>query len=166
MAAVKHLAWNKDKTGQLLVAASVALLVILVSMKISLDKQDAVLCDLVHETAVEAGEDCPVHASNTSWFIWSAFAVGLLIMAGGLYIIMPQPHAGREFRKADTSKMDPVERQIHDLLVANNGSVLQAEIVRATGLTKVKVTRILDRLETMNVLERRRRGMSNIVILK
>jgi uncharacterized membrane protein len=33
-------------------------------------------------------------------------------------------------------------------------------------MTKVKVSRILDSLETKNLLERRRRGMSNVVVLK
>lgn len=35
-----------------------------------------------------------------------------------------------------------------------------------TGLTKVKVTRILDRLEGREIIERKRRGMTNVVILK
>ena len=51
-------------------------------------------------------------------------------------------------------------------IIAAEGSVLQSELVSTTGLTKVKVTRILDKLEGKGLIERRRRGMTNIVILK
>ncbi|RLE76927.1 MAG: transcriptional regulator, partial [Thermoprotei archaeon] len=35
-----------------------------------------------------------------------------------------------------------------------------------TGFSKAKVSRILDKLEAMGLVERKRRGMSNIVLLR
>jgi len=44
--------------------------------------------------------------------------------------------------------------------------MFQSELVDENGYTKVKVTRILDKLEGRGLIERRRRGMTNVVILK
>jgi uncharacterized membrane protein len=43
---------------------------------------------------------------------------------------------------------------------------MQSDIVNNTSLTKVKVTRLLDKLEGKGLVERRRRGMGNLVVLK
>ena len=51
-------------------------------------------------------------------------------------------------------------------LVKEEGLIYQHEIVRATGFSKAKVSRILDKLEAMGLVERKRRGMSNIVLLR
>ena len=44
--------------------------------------------------------------------------------------------------------------------------MFQSSLVNETKLSKVKVTRILDRLEGKSLIERKRRGMSNVIILK
>jgi len=51
-------------------------------------------------------------------------------------------------------------------IIESDGSIIQSDLVERTKFNKVKVTRILDRLEGMNLIERRRRGMTNIVMLK
>lgn len=58
------------------------------------------------------------------------------------------------------------EKRIYNIIVSSDGSVLQGDLVRKTGYSKVKVSRILDRLEAKGIVERRRRGMVNVVILK
>jgi uncharacterized membrane protein len=58
------------------------------------------------------------------------------------------------------------EKLIVNLLKESEGTIYQSELVDKTGFTKVKVTRILDRLEGKKIIERKRRGMTNIVILK
>ena len=47
--------------------------------------------------------------------------------------------------------------------VAGESSSIEA---LSWALNKVKITRILDKLEGMGILERKRRGMTNVVILK
>ena len=44
--------------------------------------------------------------------------------------------------------------------------MFQSDIAEKTGFDKVKVTRVLDRLEGKQLIERKRRGMTNIVILR
>ena len=42
----------------------------------------------------------------------------------------------------------------------------QSSLMKETGFSKVKTTRVLDRLETKKILERKRRGMTNLVVLR
>ena len=58
------------------------------------------------------------------------------------------------------------EREVYRLVTEADGSIMQSTIVERTSLTKVKVTRLLDKLEGKGLLERRRRGMGNLVVLK
>jgi uncharacterized membrane protein len=44
--------------------------------------------------------------------------------------------------------------------------MFQSELVEKTGYSKSKVSLILDRLEAKRILERKRRGMTNAVVLK
>ncbi|MBI4983154.1 MarR family transcriptional regulator [Candidatus Woesearchaeota archaeon] len=53
-----------------------------------------------------------------------------------------------------------------NLVLREQGSAYQSDLIKETRLTKVKVTRILDKLEGRGLIERKRRGMTNIVILK
>ena len=58
------------------------------------------------------------------------------------------------------------EKKVLKKIIEAEGTIFQSEIVERTSLDKVKVTRILDRLEGRGLIERKRRGMTNIVILK
>lgn len=58
------------------------------------------------------------------------------------------------------------EKLIFEKVIESEGSMFQSDLVDKTGFPKVKVTRILDRLEGKGLIERKRRGMTNIVILK
>lgn len=58
------------------------------------------------------------------------------------------------------------EWELYRLVTEADGSIMQSDMVDKTSLTKVKVTRILDKLEGKGLLERRRRGMGNLVVLK
>ena len=56
---------------------------------------------------------------------------------------------------------------IRDILkiIQENKTIFQAEIIEKTKLGKAKITRIIDRLEGKGFVERKRRGMTNIVVL-
>ncbi|MBI5072205.1 MarR family transcriptional regulator, partial [Candidatus Woesearchaeota archaeon] len=64
------------------------------------------------------------------------------------------------------SKLDEDEKKIYELLKKSNGSVYQTDIIKETGYSKVKITRILDKMELAQIVERKRRGMTNIIVLK
>jgi len=58
------------------------------------------------------------------------------------------------------------EKIIFEKIIESKGTIFQSDLVDQTNLNKVKVTRILDRLEGQGLIERKRRGMTNVVILK
>ncbi|MEI8363967.1 MAG: MarR family transcriptional regulator [archaeon] len=64
------------------------------------------------------------------------------------------------------SELASDERQVFEKIIASNGSIYQSDLLSKTGFTKVKVSRILDKLEFKELIERKRRGMTNIIILK
>lgn len=57
-------------------------------------------------------------------------------------------------------------RQVFGIIAQSGGAILQGEIVAKSGMDKVKVSRILDKLEMQGLVERRRHGMSNMIVLK
>ena len=58
------------------------------------------------------------------------------------------------------------EKTLFDLLVRENGEMLQNKIVLKTGLSKVSVTRALAKLENKNLVIRERYGLTNKIRLK
>jgi len=72
----------------------------------------------------------------------------------------------KKFSKESLKDLDSDERSVMNLLLKNKGSIFQSKIVDETGINKVKITRILDGLEAQGLIERKRRGMTNVVVLK
>jgi len=62
--------------------------------------------------------------------------------------------------------LSPDEKIVLEKVIESEGTVFQSALIEKTGLTKVKITRILDRLEGKDLVERKRRGMTNVIILK
>ena len=65
---------------------------------------------------------------------------------------------------AKTLKKD--ERKIYQAIIEAGGIIEQSELPEKTGISKASVSRALDLLESKGLVERRRRGMGNVVLLK
>ena len=77
----------------------------------------------------------------------------------------------REFRERvaqdiEAGKLEGHEKKAYGIIKGSDGSILQADLIMRIGLSKVKVTRILDKLERKGLTERRRKGLKNIVLLR
>jgi TM2 domain-containing membrane protein YozV len=64
------------------------------------------------------------------------------------------------------NKLIADERLVFNKIIESEGAIFQSDLVNKTKLNKVKITRILDKLEGKGLIERRRRGMTNVIILK
>lgn len=64
------------------------------------------------------------------------------------------------------ANLEDDEKRVLEKIIEAEGTIFQSDLVDKTELTKVKVTRILDKLEGKGLIERKRRGMTNVVILK
>ena len=69
-------------------------------------------------------------------------------------------------KKIDKSKLDRDEKKVINLLESENGAVFQRTLMEKLEIGKVKTTRLLDKLEAKQLIERKRRGMNNIVVLR
>jgi uncharacterized membrane protein len=164
---------NKKLTGGILIGLSVILIFVLVFVKINHDKEGAFLCKVVAADPKLSMDDCPAHDSSSSWLIMVAFGVAIAILISGGILVFKSKESGeltapapKHVARIDTKNLGEEERRIIDLLQQHQGSMYQSDIARMTGYTKVQTTRLLDKLEGKSILERRRRGMANIVILK
>lgn len=58
------------------------------------------------------------------------------------------------------------ERKVYEAILDAGGIINQSELPEKIGLSKTSISRILDLLESRGLVERRRRGMGNIVLLR
>ncbi len=165
---------NEKLLGYLLMAFSVILFIVLGFIKTQFDLESALLCQKFHENKLDLSQ-CPVHQADStwnkiSWVILVGFGIGILIFGVGAYLEffykIGSKELKREFKQIDLSKLDDEEKKIYEILQGKNGSAYQSDLIKETGFSKVKVTRILDKMETADIIDRKRRGMTNIIVLK
>jgi uncharacterized membrane protein len=58
------------------------------------------------------------------------------------------------------------ERVVYETVLDADGVLPQSEIVENTEFSKATVSRALDTLEARNLIERKRRGVGNVIILQ
>ncbi len=124
-------------------------------------------------TSCTHGPSCPMWGSIR---FQTNVSVGIIIfvLLIGLYLIIFGSDAGkveaRLIKKEDYEKilkeLNTDQKAVMEKIIQSDGTIFQSEIVEKTNLPKAKVTRILDKLEGKGIIERRRRGMSNVIILK
>lgn len=163
--------------GSLLVGFSLILLFILIWVKVNVDTEQSFLCKFVETSPDLSMEECPAHDSNTSWLLLAGFGIAFLVLVSGFYMLflpakgkLEEHSPAKEHQQAEkeinVSSFSEEEKRIYELLKLNQGSIYQSDLIKETGLTKVKISRLLDRLEGKSIIDRKRRGMTNIVVLK
>ena len=123
--------------------------------------------------ASHGGYTCPAYKTINQQTYLSLSIVGLIIIIGFTMIfvkpkekiIIKRIKEKQPQKQIDTSQLKPEEKQILSL-IQESKAIFQADLIEKTGFGKAKVTRILDRLEGQGVVERKRRGMTNVVVLK
>ena len=99
----------------------------------------------------------------------SHVAIGIFsfMLALGIYLLFFSSAEIIKQKKYDISKLNKEEKRVFLFIKENKEKgVYQSEIVEHFNFQKSKVTRILDRLEQSGLIERKRRGMTNIILLK
>ena len=105
-------------------------------------------------------ESCEMYDSVNYQKYFALGIVGILLVIG-FVLIFTKPK-----EKIIFSKLDKTEKAVMDLLLKENGAVFQSTLMEKIGIGKVGITRLLDRLEAKQLIERKRRGMNNIVVLR
>ncbi|MBI2970947.1 MAG: MarR family transcriptional regulator [Candidatus Aenigmarchaeota archaeon] len=147
----------------ILFAAAFALIVLDFTRKV--ESLNAVL----HQNCTLPDAICPFVGTPHQALVGFAIT-GLLFLFGILLVFMSRKEVAAELEtKEKTEKLvkelGKDEQKLYET-VRSAGAVFQSELVEKTGFTKVRVTRILDKLEAKGLVERKRRGMTNIVTAK
>jgi uncharacterized membrane protein len=74
--------------------------------------------------------------------------------------------ARREQWEATAERLSNNEAVVYETVLDADGVLPQADIVDRTDISKASVSRALDSLEARDLLERKRRGMGNVVVLR
>jgi len=137
-----------------------------------LNKQNLEICSEscgTQEGASCSIESCPFNAehNNSEGFI---FIMGLLVafLGGiGFYLTLTKAEKLIEQKEYDLTKLNSEEKEIFLFIKENKDKgVYQSNIVEKFNIPKSKVSRILDKMERLEIIEKKRRGMTNIILLK
>ena len=153
--------------GYILIGVAVLLIVIVLLFQNALKEVVASTC-----TAEEHSTSCPMNEGINQQTYLSLGIVGLLIIIG-FVLIFSKPKekivikkVAEKKKKIDFSKLDSREREVIKILEQENGTIFQATLMEKLNMGKVGITRLLDKLEAKQLIERKRRGMNNIVVLR
>jgi hypothetical protein len=116
------------------------------------------------------GPVCDMKHFEIPYVVYPGAAALILLAATRAFIFFkkdfPAAPDRRDIWLENAKTMEPDEKKIYSLLAESAGAAFQSEIVEKTGHTKVKTTRLLDKLESKGLIERRRRGLTNLVVIK
>ncbi len=155
--------------GYILLGVSILIVIIVFMFQNALTSFVGASCTLAH------GENsCPMYRTINQQTYLALGIVGILVLVA-LVMVFSKPQERviiktktiekkPQKKVIDTSDLKPEERQVLKI-IQENKTIFQAEIIEKTKLGKAKITRIIDRLEGKGFVERKRRGMTNIVVL-
>ncbi|MBS3079995.1 MarR family transcriptional regulator [Candidatus Pacearchaeota archaeon] len=156
--------------GYLLLGISILIILIIFMFNSAMKEIIKSSCGLAHD-----GSICPMSKNVQQQTYLALSIVGLLIIVGFILVFSkPQKEIviqtktiekRKPKKKIDLSGLKKDEKQVFEL-IQDNKAIFQADLIEKTGFGKAKMTRIIDRLEGRGLVERKRRGMTNVVVLK
>ena len=156
----------ENKTlGIILIVISVLILITTIIYKIQVDS-------LVSELMETSGGECVINGDcvhqKSSLPLYLGSILFVLSLGVGIYLLI----FDKKTEKKETKKIEipkniyEEEKKIINVLNSKGGSAYQSDLIKETEFSKVKITRVLDKLEHRKIIERKRRGMANLVVLK
>lgn len=157
---------NKN-VGWLIIGVAVIMIIIVLIFNTALKSIVNENCSLIHGT-----DTCPmIDTIKTQTGISLGIIAAIVII--GLVIMFQKPKERivvktlREKKKPlNLSGLDKDEKKVIDLLQNEGNAMFQADLMEKLSIGKVKATRLLDKLESKQLIERKRRGMNNLVVLR
>lgn len=155
--------------GYILIGVSIMFIVVILLFNFALKEIIETSCGQVH------GEICPMNKTVNTQTVISFLIVGFLLIVSFIFIFSkPQKEVvvrtrflknNSKLKKVDYSGLRSDEREVLNL-IKENQAIFQADLIEKTGMGKAKMSRIIDRLEGRGYVERKRRGLTNVVVLK
>ncbi len=118
------------------------------------------------------GAECTMYDTIKTQTALSLSIVAVILIIG-FAIMLTKPKEKiiikkikEEKKKLDLTGLEKDERKVIELLLKEGKAMFQADLMEKLEIGKVGMTRLLDKLEAKQFIERKRRGMNNIVVLK
>ena len=97
-------------------------------------------------------------------------AVAAITMSSSVLILVLTSKTASEIRPRNSDlvlkTLGENEMKIYKLIFDKGGVAFQSELIEASSMSKSAVSIILDRLEAKGLIEKRKRGLGNIIIAK
>jgi len=157
---------NKN-VGYLLLGVSIIIIVIILLFNSAMKQIVLGSCGPVH------GPVCPMN-DTIQQQTYLSFAIVAVIIIIAIVLMFSKPRERIIVKKIkekakkkiyDLSDLRKEDKKTFDI-IKNSKTIFQADLIEKLGFGKAKVSRILDRLENKDLIERKRRGMTNVVVLK
>lgn len=123
-------------------------------------------------TTCNHGPECTMYDTITTQTALSLSIAGIIFIIG-LFMFFVKPKEKiiiktikEKKKQIDVSKLDKQEKEVIQILQKESGAIFQKTLMERLEIGKVGITRLLDKLEAKQLIERKRRGMNNIVVLK
>jgi uncharacterized membrane protein len=123
-------------------------------------------------TTCTHGPSCTMYETIRTQTALSLSIAGIIFIIG-IFMFFVKPKERIIIKKQRENKkkfnlegLDKIEREVIDIIQKENGVIFQRTLMEKLGSGKVKITRLLDKLEAKQLIERKRRGMNNVVVLK
>lgn len=126
---------------------------------------------IVGETCTE-GPSCSMY-TTISVQTWISLSIVTIVLIIGIVMLFTKPKEKiivktikEKIKKKDYSSLDKNEKGVINMLLKEGNAMFQADLMEKLEVGKVGMTRLLDKLEAKQLIERKRRGMNNLVVLK
>ena len=158
---------ENKKVGLLILGISFLIVVIILIFNQALKEIVNTSCGMLEHY------DCPMYNTITQQ-TYLALAIAGMLFIVGIFLMISKPAEKIIIRKIkenkpkkilNVSKLKQEEKHVLNL-IKENKAVFQADLIEKTGFGKAKMTRIIDRLEGKGFVERKRRGLTNVVVMK
>jgi len=153
--------------GFMMLGISAVIIAIIFLFQKALEEIVKASCGLEH------GKTCPMYATITQQTSLAIAIVGIIVVIALILIsskpkeriIIKKIKEKKQRKRVDLTGFRPDEKKVFKI-IKENKTMFQGDLIEETEFTKAKMTRILDKLEGHGLIERKRRGLTNIVVLK
>lgn len=158
--------------GYVILISSLIILFSLYLFNSSINKENKELCERL--CLMENDISCSVEAClfnlNNAESKRIFYLIGLFVsFIGGIgfYISFSREERIIKNKNYDLSKLSKEEKEVFLFIKhSEDKNLYQSNIKERFNFPKSKVTRLLDKLEKQDLIERKRRGMSNLIVIK
>ena len=131
------------------------------------------MTSIVNQTCSH-GPSCSMYGTiKTQTYV--SLGVAFMILFIGLFLFYSKPEEKivvkkviekQKKKKIDLAGLEKDEKDLIEVLLNDGKACFQSSLMEKLDIGKVKTTRLLDKLEAKQLIERKRRGMNNIIVLK